>query len=89
MKHRSIRIVIGILLAMISMFILVPWLYRDICLDMGGAVIDGTCHDENYHEVHLVIESVIPITLVALVYISAVTVCVNLVLAKIFSNVKN
>ena len=87
MKHRGIRIVIGILLAVTSMYFIMLWLYKDIFLDMGGAVIDGTCYDENYHEVHLIVDSVVPLTLLALVYISAVTLCVNFVLSKVFRNV--
>ena len=86
MGNKYFRIGIGFVVAAISLYFMWQWLYADICLDMGGAIHNGICHDESYHDVYIVIDKPIPVIGMAITFSAGCVVLVNWLLKKAHKN---
>ena len=86
MGNKYFRIGIGFVVAAISLYFVWQWLYVDICLDMGGAIYNGICHDENYHDVYITIDKPIPVIVMSITFSAGCVVLVNWLLKKAHKN---
>ncbi len=84
MSNKAIRIGLGILVSVVALYFMWQWLYIDICLDRGGSIHNGVCHDENYHETYIIVET--PLLIIAAIFSIGCTMLVSWLLAKVTNN---
>jgi hypothetical protein len=83
---KYIRLLIGFMVSVIIIVGMGQFLYIDSCLDLGGIIMDGICHNENYEELQYAIST--PVILVAAITFLSVTGTVSFLLGKVFRRLK-
>ena len=84
--NKYIRLLLGSLVSVIFIVGMGQFLYIDSCLDLGGIIMDGICHNENYEELQYALST--PMIVVAAITFLSMTGVVSFLIGKVFLRLK-